>query len=373
MTSTPSGDPVVEDALNAIAPVTGPDLDRAFARQRSLQVGLPPRRGWLVGLLASRQTGAARPAASQGWLGMVMRPAMALPVAAALVVALVAMTPVRGLAAQILTVFRVQDVSPITIDQVSQPLPDLSRLGDMSPSPREVRLQPTQVDSVAAASSNVGFGVQQPSKLPAGLAPQPSVVATTAGATVNFTFRAAKAKAYLASTGHSDVTMPARFDGATLTLHVPAAASLAYLPAGTSVRDIQAAAAGEKAGVKPDSAAINRLMNGSGVMLMEARSPELDATGVSADDLRDFLLSLPGIPETTRAQLRSIGDWRNTLPVPAAPGSNLHKVTVNGAPGVAGRNGGAQMVLWVKNGLVFVAAAPKLDEPALLALASSVG
>jgi len=96
MTSTPSGDPVVADALNAIAPVTGPDLDRAFARQRSLQVGLPPRRGWLVGLLASRQTGAARPAAGQGWLGMVMRPAMALPVAAACALAAGALSATGG-------------------------------------------------------------------------------------------------------------------------------------------------------------------------------------------------------------------------------------------------------------------------------------
>ena len=98
----------------------------------------------------------------------------------------------------------------------------------------------------------------------------------------------------------------------------------------------------------------------------------MQASGVSADELRDFLLSLPGIPDDTKAQLRAIGDWRNTLPVPAAPGSNLHKVTVNGTPGVAGRNGSTQLVLWVKDGMVFAATAPKLDEKALLALAASM-
>ncbi|MFI5267354.1 MAG: hypothetical protein ACHQ7M_08265 [Chloroflexota bacterium] len=345
-------DPAVTRALNLLAPSATLDVDCALGRQLALQA-----RGTVQ--------------APAGWLSrlaVLSRPAVALPIAAALVAALVTLTPARGLAEQILPLFRVQDVAPITVDQVSQPLPDLSKLGDMSPSPREVRMQPTQVTNLGAASSAVGFTVQTPSHLPSGLGPQPSVIATTNGSTLNFTFRAAKARAYLDSTGHPNVSMPAKFDGATLTLHVPAAASLAYLPAGTSVADLKAAASGGK----PDASRINQLLNGSGILILEAKSPELDATGVSPDELRDFLLSLPGIPDATKAQLRSIGDWRNTLPVPAAPGSNLHKVSVNGAPGVAGRNGSAQMVLWVKNGMVFVATGPKLDESALLSLASSV-
>jgi hypothetical protein len=226
---------------------------------------------------------------------------------------------------------------------------------------------------VAAASSQVGFTVQTPSQLPAGLSNPPSAIAVTSASTVNFTFRAQKARAYLDSTGHKDVNLPPKFDGATLTLHIPAAASLAYLPAGASLADLKDVASSEKAGGKPDARAINRLLNGSGVLVTEARSPELDASGMSADELRGFLLSLPGIAESTKAQLRSIGDWHNTLPVPALPGSNLHKVSINGAPGVAGRNGSAEMALWVKSGILYVASAPKLDEKALLALAASVG
>jgi hypothetical protein len=351
-----ASDAAVARALDLLAPSAGPDIDSALGRQLALQA-----RGQ-----------AATPHRWLSRLTVLSRPAAALPMAAALVIALVAVTPIRGMAAQILTIFRVQDVTPISVDQMSQPLPDLSKLGDMTPAPRDLHMQPAQVASLGAASSAVGFTVEAPSQLPSGLGPQPSVIATTGGATLNFTFRAAKAKAYLDSTGHPNVSMPAKFDGATLTLHVPAAASLAYLPAGTSVADLKAAASTDKAGGKPDTATINRLLNGSGVLVMEAKSPELDATGVSADELRDFLLSLPGIPDATKAQLRSIGDWRNTLPVPAAPGSNLHKVSVNGAPGVAGHNGSTPMVLWVKNGMVFVAAGPKLDESALLSLASSV-
>jgi hypothetical protein len=344
-------DPAVTRALDLLAPSASPDVDKALGRQ-----------------LAAQARQAAKPAGWRGRLAPLSRPAAALPLAAALVLALLVATPIRGRAAQILTIFRVQDVSPITVDSATQPLPDLSKLGDMSPSPRELRFQPTQVTSLAAASSAVGFTVETPHALPAGLGPDPSVIATLSGQTLNFTFRAAKAKAYLQSTGHADVAMPAKFDGATLTLKVSPGVSLAYLPPGATVADLR----GASPSGKPDSAAVNRLLNGSGVLLLEAKSPELDATGVSADELRDFLLSLPGIPDATKAQLRSIGDWRTTLPVPAGAGSNLHKVSVNGAPGVAGKNGGSQMVLWVKNGMVFAATGPKIDENGLLALARSV-
>ena len=343
----------VTRALDLLAPGASPDLDKALGRQ-----------------LAAQARRAAEPAGWPGRLALLSRPSAALPLAAALVLALLVATPIRGLAAQILTIFRVQDVAPITVDSAAQPLPDLSKLGDMSPSPRQLRFQPTQVTSLAAASSAVGFTVETPHALPAGLGPDPSVIATLSGQTLNFTFRAAKAKAYLQSTGHPDVAMPAKFDGATLTLKVSPGVSLAYLPPGTSVADLRGAAS--SAGAKPDSAAVNRLLNGSGVLLLEAKSPELDATGVSADELRDFLLSLPGVPDATKAQLRSIGDWRTTLPVPAGPGSNLHKVSINGTPGVAGKNGGNHMVLWVKNGTVFAATGPKTDENGLLALARSV-
>ncbi len=352
-----SNDPTVSHALDSLTPEAAPDVDGAWQRQLALQSRIQDS-GFRI----------------LSWPHQLPTSKFQIPIAAALILAVAFFAaPVRGLAAQFLTIFRVQDVTPITVDRVTQPLPDLSRLGDMSPSPREVRLQPVQVESLSAASSRVGFNVQAPRQLPAGLPSQPSVIAVSNGATVNFTFRAQKAAAYLASSGHKDFSLPPKFDGATLTLRVPPAASLAYLPSGTSLADLQQAASSEQVGGKPDSAAINRLLNGSGALLIEARSPELDATGVSAEELRDFLLSLPGIPEDTKAQLRSIGDWRNTLPVPASPGSNLHKVSVNGAPGVAGRNGSGEMVLWVKNGLVFVATGPKLDEKVLLALASSVG
>lgn len=351
-------DPAVASALDALAPEREPDLQSALYRQRALQ-------------LSSRNLQFGVWTLARARWGQIRSTKFQIPMAAALVAAVLIVTPVRGLAAQFLAVFRVQDVQPITIDQLSQPLPDLRQLGDMSPAPRDVRPHMTQVASLSAASSQVGFNVAIPGQVPAGLPNQPSILGVTNGASVNFTFRAQKARQYLTSTGHTNVVLPDKFDGATLHFQVFPAVTMAYVPAGTNLSDLQKAASSANAGGKPDASAVNAMLSGNGLLMIETKSPELDVSGVSADELRSFLLSLP-LPESTKVQLQAIGDWKNTLPVPAMPGSNLHKVSINGAPGVAGRNGAANMAVWISNGIVHAATGPKLDEQTLLSIAQSV-
>lgn len=350
-------DRAANDALDLLAPSSPPDVDAALRQQLALQAQEPIRpQRWLARL------------------SLISHPLPAIPIAAALVIALTLFTsPVRSLAAQFLTIFRVQDITPITVSSLSEPLPNLSKLGDMSEGAgRTASPRPAQVASLAAASSAVGFNVLTPSQLPSGLASQP-VIATTPGQTAAFTFRAQKAQAYLASIGRTDITLPPKFDGATLQLHVEPAVALAYLPADVDVASLEKAASSAKAGSTPDAGAVNSLLNGGGVFVAETKSPTLDASGVSADELRTFLLSLPGIPAATKAQLQAIGDFRTTLPIPVTPGSDMHKVQIKGGgAGVAGRNSNMEMVVWVNNGIVYAAASPKLDEQAMLALAGSM-
>ncbi|MBV8085374.1 MAG: hypothetical protein JO247_11225 [Chloroflexi bacterium] len=367
-----TNDPLVESALNVLAPESEPDLERALRQQLAMQAGERPS-GWGRIALLSRSS-------------RVRYGVAGLAAAAALILTLSA-PPVRGFAAQFLPLFRVQDVTPITIDNITQPMPNLTKLGDMTPSnPGASAFRPVQQASVADASKAAQFNVLTPSKLPSGLQAQP-LVGTTQAQTVSFTFRAAKARAYLDSIGQPNFALPPKFDGATLQLHIEPAVSLAYLPAGTdvsavtsAVRSIEqsdngssaAANAQTKEQQKAASSTINNLLNGSGVFIVETKSPSLDAQGVTADELRSFLLSLPGLTANEKAQLSAIGDWTHTLPVPASASASLHKVSVNGAPGVAGKNGGAEMALWVNNGMLYVATAPKLDENTLLSLASSM-
>ncbi|MDE3077738.1 MAG: hypothetical protein KGJ86_20145, partial [Chloroflexota bacterium] len=204
-----------------------------------------------------------------------------------------------------------------------------------------------------------------PSVLPAGLPVQPAAIAVSPARTVGFTFRAAKAKAYLASTGHADFSMPAKFDGASLQLHLQPAAIMAYLPAGTKVPAGQSAGSGE-------AGAARALLSSGGVILGETKSPSVDASGMSAEELRSFLLSLPGLPASTADQLRAIGDWRTTLPIPVGPNANLRKTQVNGASAVAGTNMGMHMIVWVKDGLVYGATGAAVSDADLAKLAASV-
>lgn len=352
-------DPMVNQALDALSPSVEPNVDRALRQQLTLQA----RHGQAEFGVWSRMMSKARHLPNAKFQ---------LPIAAALVLALMVFaTPARGLAAQFMTIFRVQSVTPVNVGELTKPLPDLSKLGDMSANAAHPNLQFKQVSTLQEASAAVGFGVQAPSQLPKGLSATPSVMAVTSAQTVGFTFRADKAKSYLDSIGRKDIVLPPKFDGASLELHVQPAATIAYLPAGTNLTTLKQAASSEKAGGTPNARELNALMNGGGVFIAETKSPSLDASGVSLDDLRAFLLTLP-IPDSTKAQLRQIGDWSSTLPVPVAPGSSMHKVQINGASGVAGRNGDMEMVLWVRNGMVYMASSPKMDEPSLLALAGSM-
>jgi hypothetical protein len=361
-----TNDPVVERALNLLAPDTEPDVERALQRQLARQSNQPALQGWGRLALLSRS-----PRVRYGLAGLAVAAALVLSVSA---------PPLRTLAAQFLPLFRVQDVTPITLDNLTQPIPNLSKLGDMTPSnARPAAFHPVQQASLADAAAAVNFNILTPSNLPSGLNAQP-LVGSSQGQTVSFTFRAAKARAYLDSIGQPNFALPPKFDGATLQLHIEPAVTLGYVPAGTDVSAIKSAVAamdrdGSAASQEQRSAvskSLNNLLNGPGVFILETKSPSLDAQGVSADELRSFLLSLPGLSANERAQLSAIGDWTHTLPVPASASASLHKVQVNGAPGVAGKNGGAEMVLWVNNGMVYAATAPKLDENALLSVASSM-
>src|SRR5436309_8347964 len=84
-----TSDPQVTQALDLLAPAAEPDVEAALQRQLALQAGTRDRR-W-------------------PWLR-----ASTLPIAAVLLLALALFAaPVRSLAAQLLTIFRVQDVTPI--------------------------------------------------------------------------------------------------------------------------------------------------------------------------------------------------------------------------------------------------------------------
>jgi hypothetical protein len=246
----------------------------------------------------------------------------------------------RALASQFLAQFRSQQVTAIAITPQSQAeiqrtLSQLSNYG-LVKAPSYVRQgrsdSSTTVGSVAEASQRVGFALKTPdaSSLPQGLSPTPRVQVIPADE-VRFTFDAAKARAYFQASGHPEVNLPDRFDGTTLVVSMPAAALLQYTQSGAR-----------------DALVVGQ----TGELQVGVESPR----NVSLEELRDFLLGLPGLPADTAAQLRSITDWRNTLPIPI-PTDKVHwqSASFGGHPGLLlnDNSGVASAAMWQADGHLY--------------------
>ncbi|MBI4320566.1 MAG: zf-HC2 domain-containing protein [Chloroflexi bacterium] len=202
---------------------------------------------------------------------------------------LIGLTPQgQAAASNFLAQFRAQKLKVVTVDpsEVSKVIYDLSQLGLVDAS--QLRgMNPSPVASVAEASQRAGFPVKQPRSLPSGVPTEP-VVAVKAASTLSFTFDIAKAKAHLAKIGETGFSVPAKFDGAKLSLHVPSAVLLVYGQSST----------------KP-------------LLVGQAGAPSGEVSGnVTLSEMRDLLLRMPGLSPTTAAQLTAMDDWANTLPIP---------------------------------------------------------
>jgi hypothetical protein len=236
---------------------------------------------------------------------------------------LVAFTPEgRTAAAAFLSQFRSQQVAPIevspqSLNEITRTLNGLGNLGTVStpigtnnrPGIAAARPPEPRTVTLAEASRVVGFALQtpDPTTLPAGVNATPAVQVVPASE-FRFTFDKAKASGYLQSNGHSRVTMPDRFDGATLVVSTPAAALLQY-----SARDSHQAL----------------IIGQSGLLVVSVDGK------VSLDEMRDFLLGLPGLPKETTDQLRVIRNWNETLPIPIPTDKiNWKHESFNGSQGL---------------------------------------
>jgi hypothetical protein len=278
--------------------------------------------------------------------------------AAALVIALlIAFTPEGGaVAASILSQFRSQQVTaiemtPQTQAEITKTLNALGNLGTVeAPGASGGTLKPqgaarsaeehTQLVTQAEAAQTVGFPLltPDPAKLPAGVDHTPQV-RVMPGMQIHFTFNKAKASAYFQSTGHPEVSLPDKFDGATLTVSIPSAAILEY---------------GDK-------------QSRQGLVVAEAGEVVADVQGkVSLLELRDFLIGLPGMPTSVANQLKQIQNWSDTLPIPI-PVDQVHweSATINGSQGLLlnDNSGVGSAAIWHTRGHLYgVAGSIKATE-----------
>lgn len=295
-----------------------------------------PDQGWrrLSHTIASDRRRPAAPAARRTrWRSAVRSPVVA-------VVAVVALLTGAGAAAATdwFQVFRTDQVAPVTITHADLiALPDLSAYGEV-----EVVERPNlrTVDGPAAAQEATGLSVPEVADLPEGVTGAPTYQVGDP-VTALFTFSTAKATQAAETAGETLPPPPAGLDGSQFRLVAGPGVAAIW----SSANDLPA------------------------LIVARATAPTAYSSGVPFETARDYLLSLPGMPEDLAAQLRSFsGD--GTLPLPVPAGVQTNPADVGGAPATVLTTPDGMMagVVWVEDGII-TAVAGSLSTDEVLSVA----
>lgn len=286
----------------------------------------------------------------------------------ALLIAAFMLTPLGSYAQGVLDLFTPKQfvAVPMTAAQ-ARTLPDLDDYGDMRviQEPRDSRTA-----TEAEAAQAVGFSLLKPSYLPQGIAPDKASYAVTGGGQAEFTFNAQKAAATAAKKGQTLPTMPANMDGAKLNLSIPNAVVTTY---GNTELFENGSTGGDRPGLTPRGP--SRAVDGSTfIIVAQMKAPSVTSTGVTVDELKNYLLSQPGLDPQLAASLRAIADPTSTLPIPIPANQyNSKPVQVQGVQGLflGDSSGLGSGVVWQKNGIIY-AVGGALREGEVLQIANSL-
>jgi hypothetical protein len=218
-------------------------------------------------------------------------------------------------------------------------LPDLSDYGSL-----DVTSEPDvhQVADAAAAESASGLALPDVVQLPRGVSGTPSY--TVGGQLVaEFTFSATKAAQAARDVGETLPAPPAGLDGSRFRLVAGPGAAETW---------------SESRGVPA-------------LIVARVTAPTAFSSGVPFETARDYLLSLPGLPDELAEQLRAFPADGTTLPLPVPEQlATTSTASVDGhdATVLASRDGAVTGVVWVADGVV-TAVAGSLSEDEVLAVA----
>jgi hypothetical protein len=335
-------------AIALTAPAEPPSeaaVEAALARFEQRRARLAAARATTATAPAATATPAPQPVPLAGrrrraraWLSTRTRAVAAAMVAVLLLTGLVATPAGRAAAAGFLGQFRSQRLQAVPLDagqtnQIGDVMTGLVDSGVFTGDPQQVAGfgAAEAAADLAQAGRMAGFAVPavDPSVLPAGVDRTPRRILVSRAQEVRITFDRDKALAYLRRHGRPDARLPERFDGTQLVVRVPAAVVQQF-----SGRD-----------------------GGPAVLVGKAGMLGVDTEGgASLEELREVVLGLPGLPAETVARLRSIGDWRTTLPIPVPTDQvRSRPATVNGAEGLsfADQTGRLHALLWQRDGHIW--------------------
>ncbi|MBI3764858.1 MAG: hypothetical protein HY260_23710 [Chloroflexi bacterium] len=281
------------------------------------------------------------------------RPAWGVLAVAALVAVSLGFAPVRAWAGEFLGLFRVQQITVLSIDTTrlddlsgnTTLAKQLSQLLSDSVTVTKEPGKPTVVASAAEASQLAGFNVRLWSDSPT--SPQLTVQDGTA---FQFVVRRDLAQSILNDAGRSDLQLPASLDGATISVQIPAGVSAGY--GDCPQIDEQTGEA-----VAQRGSAGRRFINC--IILAEGPSPTVTTPpDVDLPQLAEIGLQFSGMTAEQARELSHTVDWTSTLVVPLPRNAaSYEQVEVDGVTGYMIRrptdDAPQFALLWVKDGIIY--------------------
>lgn len=256
---------------------------------------------------------------------------------AALLVGLVAWTPVGALASEFLSLFRVEKfvvvgVNPQRIEQIAKALDQDTFFGERQM--LEQAAEPVQVASLDEAAQLVGFNPRQAAQSFG----TPTAIQVNSRAAMRFTPDVQVIRQIFNEVGLDPQLMPESIDGKPFDIVVPAGVVQTY-------RD-------------PDAMNV--------YMLAEMPSPTVTVPeGVDIKALGGAMLQLLGMSPQEAERMSNTIDWTTTLvlPIPTDMLGNVQEVGVRGSSGLMFWNdpdqpGHGAILMWQEGGRLYVVSGP---------------
>ncbi len=123
-----------------------------------------------------------------------------------------------------------------------------------------------------------------------------------------------------------------------------------------------------------------RVENNGGkyINVIQTTSPEMNLPeGVDVDEVRKAILDLPIIPADVQQKLAALKDWQNTLYVPQPANGSTEEVDINGAKGVLVKENGENnnyrySLMWQKDGVLYIVDGNNVGSEELMKVANSM-
>lgn len=243
-------------------------------------------------------------------------------------------------AADWLQIFRTEQVAPVTVTRAQTvTLPELDAYADVVVTEE---LEFRTVPDAAAAEEATGLRVPRVGELPAGVTGEP-VYEVAGRASAVYTFSVEKATRAAAAAGEPLPPPPPGLDGTRFRMTAGPGLAAIWSP---------------NSGV-PD------------LMVARAVPPTVYSSGTPFETARDYLLTLPGIPESVASQLRNLTAEGTTLPLHVVSDEmRTSTADVGGAQAtvLTSRRGLMSAVVWVEDGIL-TAVAGRLSADEVLSVA----